>query len=684
MPTENPTPQEVLRDKIDYNTYTTNAENILAKYTDSKFIDSIDPIDPIELLEYLISEYDTSNKDTLTFFRSFSERLIKFLPENEQEKIMKNNPINQNGVLSKENKNRIKKYLTEQLKKYNTTERTISNWFNSKKITIPQRKKAFAICFALNLSIDATNMFLSKVCFSSGFNIHQYDEAIYYFCIKNNYTFKDAEDLIKKAKENLSEKKNTTLPFTKTIEYFLDDEHTSKEALLKYINEYYSQEPVENRTAQNIIKRQKKTLIDSKDSNGHIIKGYITREPEKFQDNFLSADLRNCDRTSDDYILTGIYGMDIRNKQNASKKDSPFPKHFTSKLPDKDITESDEDARSLIILLGFYKYWMDLALTKEILPANNMPSAVISQINADLNGCHYPELYPGNLYDALFLAASYYETDVPMEHIATFRDFIRRIFPPIFYFDEAEEFFDQSKDEATLAEVFSNGIITPSHLASTLNTKYARQSSLSQIIKSFESEGIKIDQKEMANGIIISSKTCFAVLLERIKQELLTFPVIQTAKAIVYADNANSKNNYYIQAYCSDESSTKYPIVIYECHQEQNLKSSVFYTDYEGILVDDNDRTPSTQKALESFYDGDMLWKIYNSENGTYSSTVIYSLLKTAQFNKLKPKDYFEYLLTELPKLCDTDGIIDSTKLDDLLPWSSNLPENCRSQTNWW
>lgn len=127
MPTENPTPQEALRDKIDYNTYTTNAKNILTKYTDPKFIDSIDPIDPIELLEYLISEYDTSNKDTLTFFRSFSERLIKFLPENEQKKIMKNNPINQNGVLSKENKNRIKKYLTEQLKKYNTSERTISN-----------------------------------------------------------------------------------------------------------------------------------------------------------------------------------------------------------------------------------------------------------------------------------------------------------------------------------------------------------------------------------------------------------------------------------------------------------------------------------------------------------------------------------------------------------------------------
>ena len=43
--------------------------------------------------------------------------------------------------------------------------------------------------------------------------------------------------------------------------------------------------------------------------------------------------------------------------------------------------------------------------------------------------------------------------------------------------------------------------------------------------------------------------------------------------------------------------------------------------------------------------------------------------------NSLKPYDYFEYLLTEIPKhLDDTDRGF----LDDLLPWSPNLPANCR------
>ena len=60
---------------------------------------------------------------------------------------------------------------------------------------------------------------------------------------------------------------------------------------------------------------------------------------------------------------------------------------------------------------------------------------------------------------------------------------------------------------------------------------------------------------------------------------------------------------------------------------------------------------------------------------GAKSSAIIYSIAETAKANNLKPYDYFEYLLTEIPKhLDDTDRGF----LDDLLPWSPNLPANCR------
>lgn len=60
---------------------------------------------------------------------------------------------------------------------------------------------------------------------------------------------------------------------------------------------------------------------------------------------------------------------------------------------------------------------------------------------------------------------------------------------------------------------------------------------------------------------------------------------------------------------------------------------------------------------------------------GAKSSAIVYRIAVTAKANSLKPYDYFEYLLTEIPKhLDDTDRSF----LDDLLPWSPKLPANCQ------
>ena len=126
----------------------------------------------------------------------------------------------------------------------------------------------------------------------------------------------------------------------------------------------------------------------------------------------------------------------------------------------------------------------------------------------------------------------------------------------------------------------------------------------------------------------------------------------------------------------SADTSTKYPIVIYDCSEKHSKSSNT-----DGISIAPKSLEPFLDKNEDDEFDN-TVWKLYK-KNGTYSSTVIYSLFKTANLNKLNTYDYFEYLLTELPKLLDTGGTIDSTKLDDFLPWSSNLPENCRNQTDW-
>lgn len=43
--------------------------------------------------------------------------------------------------------------------------------------------------------------------------------------------------------------------------------------------------------------------------------------------------------------------------------------------------------------------------------------------------------------------------------------------------------------------------------------------------------------------------------------------------------------------------------------------------------------------------------------------------------NNLKPYEYFDYLLTELPEHLDDK---DRGFIDNLLPWSPNLPEHIR------
>lgn len=109
----------------------------------------------------------------------------------------------------------------------------------------------------------------------------------------------------------------------------------------------------------------------------------------------------------------------------------------------------------------------------------------------------------------------------------------------------------------------------------------------------------------------------------------------------------------------------------YSVNQEKYLK--VFLED--GNVPIDNS---ASERAIKTFCLGKKNWMFHNTVNGAQASAVIYSISETAKLNELRPYYYFKHLLTELPKLCDDDGNIDSEKLDALLPWSKELPEECR------
>ena len=106
----------------------------------------------------------------------------------------------------------------------------------------------------------------------------------------------------------------------------------------------------------------------------------------------------------------------------------------------------------------------------------------------------------------------------------------------------------------------------------------------------------------------------------------------------------------------------------YALNQEKYLR--VFLTDGD-VPMDNN----ASERAIRGFCVGKKNWQMIDTINGAKASAIIYSIAETAKANNLKPYEYFEHLLTGIPKRMDDS---DRSFLDDLLPWSKKLPDVVR------
>lgn len=106
----------------------------------------------------------------------------------------------------------------------------------------------------------------------------------------------------------------------------------------------------------------------------------------------------------------------------------------------------------------------------------------------------------------------------------------------------------------------------------------------------------------------------------------------------------------------------------YSINQEKYLK--VFLEDGE-VPMDNN----AAEQSIRGFCIGKKNWVMIDTIAGAKSSAIIYSIAETAKANNLKPYDYFEYLLTEIPKHMNGKNL---KFCEELLPWSPALPQKCR------
>ncbi len=104
--------------------------------------------------------------------------------------------------------------------------------------------------------------------------------------------------------------------------------------------------------------------------------------------------------------------------------------------------------------------------------------------------------------------------------------------------------------------------------------------------------------------------------------------------------------------------------VSYALNQEKYLR--VFLIDGD-VPIDNN----ACERAIRGFCIGKKNWQMIDTINGARSSAIIYSIVETAKANNLKPFDYVQYLLEEIPKHMDDR---DCSFLEVLLPWPEKLP----------
>jgi len=91
----------------------------------------------------------------------------------------------------------------------------------------------------------------------------------------------------------------------------------------------------------------------------------------------------------------------------------------------------------------------------------------------------------------------------------------------------------------------------------------------------------------------------------------------------------------------------------------------------DGRLEIDNNRG---ERSIKPFVIGRKNWIFSNTGKGAKSSAIIYSIVETAKENGLNPFNYLKFLFEQLPNM----DITDKNKLDQFLPWSTSIPQECR------
>lgn len=322
------------------------------------------------------------------------------------------------------------------------TKKTITNWFrgtNRPALVSNSRTMMYQICFALSVSLEDLLWFFHHVYFDRAFNCHVIDEAVYYFCFKNGYSYEKAQEYIHTIQEFQDVGKDSKI-YTNEIQNFLDSCSTEQDFL-----DYFQQNKASfshwNCTAMKKI-QDYLSILQGRASDKKVVSEYLAGYmPSR-------SEIEACGLVIQEYILlptpmlgtiqhktiTSIDFMLEKILGNASglTKAMPLPALVKNNFPSKknlsnilkETTESTSTSyssiRKTLILLEFYQFFTRCALNGDAV--EDLFDCFVEECNTILYECGYEDLFAGNPYDLMFL---YFATCE--DPVNDFRGFIEEV-----------------------------------------------------------------------------------------------------------------------------------------------------------------------------------------------------------------------------------------------------------------
>ncbi len=300
--------------------------------------------------------------------------------------------------------------------------REIREWFSGQPV---KRDTVFQLCFAFGLDGGETDEFFRRIYTKErSFDCHQLQEAIYYFCLNNGFTWADALD-IQSQLPLVGHHAGGEAVYTNSIIEELNG-LTTKEELITYLTENIEKFSDSNVTAYDTIRR---LWAQAAGPDGLLIREH-ERLPSILDDVAIGEKSRlragnTGVKSWDAYLAIFQLDKDDVKQLKAERSIRPILKKLHADVrdsfPDRQGIEkilrgehvSYERVRKWLVLLTFYTFWAQKAVKEgNYDAAPEDANRCLTSMNQFLCDAGYPELYVGNPYDWIFFFAS--KSDEPL------------------------------------------------------------------------------------------------------------------------------------------------------------------------------------------------------------------------------------------------------------------------------